>query len=354
MQMARMTVNAMHDLIEDRRATCYDETAVSRSMEFHGECRVDFQPQSSASALFSKVGLPRGTGYLTDHAFKQLADRFGVPPSWVMDGDKCPNDLRKLVLDWKFANEDERNLLLRLTSDPDGDPLRAVLSDRYQPYDHHDLWSAVEAAVAQMPAEPWVLPRGGMGDELRGYIVRDGVQFDGFRPPNRSGDGGGSGGLQPAVYFSNSEIGTGRVRITAGLYRGFCDNGVIYGWKEQGSLAVTHLWSQKNHIALAVHEGIANAMNLSEEAAGRMLQAMDLRVEPTKLASIFDRWAGEYGVTIASKDAWKALVSPEPTVFDMVNAATVLAQKADTAEAGENLERMAGDMLANMTDGPRR
>jgi hypothetical protein len=285
---------------------------------------------------------------------KQLAERFGVPPSWVMDDDKCPDDLKKLVLEWKFGNDEERNLLLRLTNDPDGDGLRAVLSDRYQPYDHHDLWGAIMVACAQMTEEPKVLPRGGVDDELRGYLVWSSVRFDATPPTQHTGDGGGSGGLQPAVYFSNSEVGTGRVRITAGLYRSFCTNGMVYGWKEQGGLAITHLWSQKNHIALAVHEAIANAMNLSEEAAGRMLQAMDTRVEPTKLEGIFNRWAGEYGIALTSKDAWMALVSPEPSVFDIVNAATVLAQTADTPAAAEDLERMAGALLADMTEGPRR
>lgn len=348
--MNAMTLDEVRNEIEWRRSLCFDEMVQSRSLEFNGERRLDFTANSSAAALFSGV---RGTAYLNDRAFKQVAERFGVPPSWVMDGDDCPPHLRKLVMDWKFGNVDDKKLLLRATTDPDGDILRGVLSDKYQPYDHHDLWSAIEAACATMPAQPWVLPRGPIGDDMRGYLVLDNVQFDATTPVrtrlgSSTNDGGGSGGLQPAVYFSNNEVGGGRVRISAGLFRSYCSNGMIYGWKEQSALSITHLWSQKNHIALAVHEAIANALNLSEEAAVKMVAAMDVRVEPTKLEGIFDKWADKYGITVASKDAWKAMVSAEPSVFDMVNAATVLSQKQEPEEC-ESFERMAGDMLATMT-----
>jgi hypothetical protein len=354
--MTAKTLDQVREEIEERRSLCFDETVQSRSLEFHGEKRLDFELGHSASSLFSGA---RGTGYLNDNAFKQVASRFGVPPVWVMDGDDCPPALRKLVMDWKFGHVDDKKMLLRATSDPDGDILRAVLSDRYQPYDHHDLWGAIEAACATMPVQPWVLPRGPVGDDLRGYLVLDNVRFDadqrpihypGQNPaiPSRTGDGGGSGGLQPAVYFSNNEIGTGRVRISAGLFRSYCSNGMIYGWKEQSTLSVTHLWSQKNHIALAVHEAIANALTLSEEAASKMVAAMNVRIEPTKLDGIFEKWARTYGIALASKDAWRAMVSAEPSMFDAVNAATVLAQKQEPEEC-ENFERMAGDMLASMT-----
>jgi hypothetical protein len=349
--MTAMTVAEVYESISERHNRTRDFKVRSNTMRFAGSRAVAYQ--TGDNPLWPSSVESAG---LNDRAFYQLADRFAVPPKWAMDDGACPPELRSTVFNWKFANVEDKAMLLRTVysateeAETRSATLRAVLSDRYQPYDNIHLWEAVMAALGtiQLGSEPKVILRS-EGDELRGYLLFDGVQFDTGDTPthtmNRSQDGGGSGGLHPAVYFGNSEVGTGRVRIASGLFRSYCSNGMIYGWKEEGTLAITHLWSERNHIALAVHEGIANALTLSEEAAGKMLEAMDHRVEPTKLDGIFDRWSEKYGITVKSKDAWKAMVRGEATLFDVVNAATVIAHDIKNAEEVENVERMAGDML---------
>lgn len=345
--MTAMTVAEVYEGICERHNRTADFKVRSSTMRFAGSRAVAYP--TGDNPLWPNTAESAG---LNDRAFYQLADRFTVPPKWAMDDAACPPELRSTVFNWKFANVEDKAMLLRTVYSADADAetrsatLRAVLSDRYQPYDNIHMWEAVMAALGtiQLGSEPKVILRS-EGDELRGYLLFDGVRFDANGNGPRAQDGGGSGGLHPAVYFGNSEVGTGRVRIASGLFRSYCSNGMIYGWKEEGALAITHLWSERNHIALAVHEGIANALSLSEDAAQKMLAAMDQRVEPTKLDGIFDRWSEKYGITVKSKDAWKAMVRGEATLFDVVNAATVIAHDIKNAEEVENVERMAGDLL---------
>jgi len=348
--MTARTVTEVYEMISERHERTADFKAPSTEIKYHADRVVSFPSKTRSQSLF----LASESATLNDRALRQLSERFDVPSRWVFDEKACPDPLRALVLNWKFENVESKEMLLRTISEGETETLRAVLSERYQPYDNLHLWEAVMAASAQLPQEPKVVLRE-TGDELRGYLLFEGIRFDGETPPDRrTQDGGGSGGLHPAVYFGNSEVGGGRVRIASGLYRGYCDNGMIYGWKEEGALAITHLWSQRNHIALAVHEGIANALSLSEDAAQRMLAAMDQRVEPTALGGIFDRWSEKYGLTVASKDAWKAMVRGEATAFDLVNAATVIAHGVKNPEECESVERMAGDLLAYLVPPERR
>jgi hypothetical protein len=344
--MTASTVSEVHDMVQAWEEQTFDVKAESKALQFNGARSLTF-PQ--ANPLFGAG--TRQAGYLNDNAFLQLAERFTVPAGWAFDDTRCPAPLRELVFNWKLQNVEAKQMLLRNRNGQDGDvTTRAVLSDRYQPYDHGALWDAVSAAVATLPEEPKVILRGPVGDDMRGYLLFEGIAFDAQAPRRGTGDGGGSGGLHPAVYFSNSEVGKGRVRVAGGLYRSYCENGMIYGWREDSALAVTHLWSNYNHIALAVHEGIANALTQSEIAAVQMIAAMDQRIEPTSLGGILDQWAERYGLTVKSKDAWKALVTSAPSLFDVVNAATVLAHSTDSAQEVENLERMAGDLLANQSN----
>jgi len=287
---------------------------------------------------------------MTDYAIAQMAGSLGIPTRWVRDINQCPRELREMVFNWKYKNSEPKKQLMRMRDY--GQTLRAVLSDQYTPFDHRLLVDAVYNAVEmQDMLDDVQVVKSYVGDQMRAYIMFPNVRFDTPDSDRPMGDGGGSGGLHPAVYISNSEIGNGSVRIHGGLFRSYCVNGLIIGWSEQETFKVSHRWSTTQHLALRANEAIAVAMKMSEVAGTRFIECQSLLVEPTNLKGLIDRWGDKYSIGVGKKENWlEALTTQQKEIgqvsyADVINEATYIANRTESVEVTEQLERMAGDMV---------
>jgi hypothetical protein len=327
---------------------CTDHRVHSKDMLFHGIDEIEWF--SEPDLLFTDIATVADRGYLNDHARGQLADRFGVPKAWSFS-DKCPPVLRKEIYDWKFRNAPQEDLLIRAKTDIDVETVRGILSSSYRPYDNHELVDAVVEAFNTKGIDPEQVRviRPVIGDDLKAHLLIPGIRFDQWNNggPDAS-DGGGSGGIQPAVYIGNSEVGRAKSRVTGATYRDFCENGLIYGWNSNTEFAFVH--RGERHISLLINEAIASAMYLSEQGAEAYLDKMATKVEETRIDTILDTWSTKYGITVESKDAWDEMVTTDArrgsiSEFDVINNLTYVAKQAADEDERETLERMAGDMV---------
>jgi hypothetical protein len=92
---------------------------------------------------------------------------------------------------------------------------------------------------------------------------------------------------------------------------------------------------------------------MSEEATRKFIASQDKKIAAPNLRHLVDEWAGKYGITIDAKENWLTSITNEAIVngrhddvrvFDMVNAATYVAQ-TQKSWSSELMERMAGDIL---------
>lgn len=350
--MKTITIDEFRNRVESWSSDLEDVNATTGDMQL-SDWDLEFTPKGDADdlagSLFKSVG-PVSRPYdafMLDHARSQLASKLGIPSRWIQDTEKCPVPLRETVFNWKFLNEEASDLFLRLKS---GD-LRAVLSDQYTPFDHADLFGAVYRALEMENMLGHVeVAKGYIDDVMSAYILFKDVQFDG-QDPGRMGDGGGTGGLRPAVYISNSEIGTGSSRIHGGLYRSFCNNGVILGWNADTTFRIVHRFRSREQVALLANEAIAESMKLSEEAAIEFIEAQHNFVNPQSLKSITGKWSRKYGLTVSQSENWLERVvnlksrHGRVSYADVINEATYMAHNTEDRDQIQTLERMAGEMV---------
>ena len=286
--------------------------------------------------------------HMLEQARTQLAGRLAIPSRWIQDPEKCPRELREQVFNWKFLNAEQKDFFLRLRSGN----LRAVLTEQYTPFDHADLFGAVYNALEQEDMLPHVeVLKQSLGDTMSAYIVWKGTDFNGNGNGRPMGDGGGTGGLKPAVYVSNSEIGTGASRIHGGLYRSFCVNGMILGWEAKNTFQIIHRHKNRKTISLLANEAIAVALKLSEKAAVKFIESQNQFIAPSSLKSIIGKWSRKYGLTVGQNESWLETLTTQVdstgqvSYADIINEATYAANRTEDSELAQTFERMAGEMV---------
>lgn len=162
-----------------------------------------------------ELHLPEGHGEfpLTEHAQRQLADRIGIPfKLWDRFRSAHP-DLLDHNVNTLFRREPARRMVRTL----DGQA-RAFLSDRYRRLDYQELSHAVFPILAGIPD---VQIASAQITEQRMYIkaVAPRVQAE-----VKKGDV-----VQAGVVISNSEVGSGALKVQPLIYRLVCLNGMIAG-----------------------------------------------------------------------------------------------------------------------------
>ncbi len=355
--MSRMiTFAELKERVQSHQNACTDDTAKTTGMVYGSGLLGFVNGVEDQSNLFGEELAPWGHGHITDHAWVQLAERIGAPSvRWLRNEDKCPEELRKLLVNWKFDNNPEVEYLIRQKTRPAAEgegfenTVRAVLSNQYSIYDHHQFIDALEDGIATI-GRPVKVFRPQVDDEMRAYVLIDGVQFDATAERDRNDPGNDGGGLHPAVYISNSERGGGRVRITGGLYRSYCANGMIFGWEEKAGMEQTHRFKSAAHMGLLVHEGIASALQMSEAGAVAFMEKRAVLMNRTSLANVVDHWGTKYGIINDDKESWLAACTAtyghkeQLSMFAAINLATGMAHATEDHEKKEALERMGGAM----------
>lgn len=354
--MSAKTFSDLIETLDEYAEQCYDNEAESGTFEFYPDS-VSYMPDIGNVPMLTQ---------LSDHAFGQINGRLHGPDLRWLRGTKVDADLRARIMNLLVEDRESKNLLVRQNHSG----IRAIMSDQYTPFDNAPFVRLVQEAVDTMGVEAQI-HRPQTGDILRAWILLPSITFakDPITEAPRingvdgdvfdldrlggNGNGPGNGGLHPAVYITNSEIGTGSVRATGGVYRSVCTNGLIYGWRSEESMQVRHRFLSMNTMRAVVAAGVADAFRMSEKAARTFVEAQEIHVQPQSLRPIVDEWTRKYGLTVEASDNWLASIQAEtftynrkddPRLFDVVNGATYAAQNTHEDER-EVMERMAGDML---------
>lgn len=322
-------------------ADCTDYMNVhSTSLKFSAERSIIFANDLGLGTLLET----------DDHAFSQVANRLDAPPlPWLKNPEHCPPQFAADILGNLAAMRPEMKLLIRAK----GNTARAVLSTKYHPYDNVALIDAVAAAVETMGLPPMVA-RAEVGSDLSAYVLIPGITF--AHDPR---DRGGGGGIHPAVWIGNSEIGNRTVTIAGAVWSGICSNGMIYGLQTAETIfRMTHRVSAVT-MAAFVNESLIEGFQMSEEAAHKFLASQEVKIELPSLKPLVNEWAARYGLTVSARENWltavpiEAMASGRATddvrLFDVVNALTLGAHaEGRTVAERETMEMMGGELLSVM------
>jgi hypothetical protein len=334
-----MELSDLQKRVDDYAADCHDSIASSKAIGF-SRGRTLAYPEDNFP-LFGVNTL--NTAVMNDWAVNQICGKLDAPAGWIYNEKHCPENLAVDIMNKLVIERQEAKLLLRLK----GDTVRAVLSDQYTKFDNGEVVELVQKAVSAMGVEPTIV-RAQADDELAAYALFPQVTV--AQDPRDTGRGGQ---LHPAIFIGNSERGGGKAKICAAVFSSFCQNGMIVGYRANEILAIRHRYISHDGMLAQVADAIGTALELSEAAGKKFAESVEYKLAPLAINGIVDRWAKTYGLTVDAQTNWLGAItgeanrngrSEDPRLFDVVNAATWIAQQYQPAEA-VGLEAMAGDIL---------
>lgn len=280
-----------------------------------------------------------------DVGFNKLCQRIGAPAGWLKS-ERCPVDLEQVVVDRLKTDVTEEHLF-RLRQEQDSMVCRSVLTNKYMIYNHWDMWTDMQQilemnSMANLNPMVW---KPNISDSLDAWLLFDNVSADPTDNNPQSYDGGGYGGLRPAVHFKNSEDGTGSVRISGGFFRSYCTNGVIFGFKETQRMRAIHM-GQRNEMKAYIWNALAQALNDSAKGVDLYIAATKTRVEQ-EVEDIVKRWSAKFSLGVETSELWtQALQQARPqSLADYVMATSDFAGSQERRLLTTTMEEMAGAML---------
>ncbi len=327
---------------------------LAQELERQKETRKDFLADTRAITMTEDAalsGLNGGTYPVRPHAHTQIASRLKIPKAYydrMLEND--PALLAGNVNAW-FQREPETRMVRTLDHD-----VRGFLSDRYRPLDNLDLADATLPVLNDVGAnvESCELT------ETRLYIkcVLPGLQAE-VKGSRQVGDV-----VQAGIVISNSEVGSGALRVEPMVYRLICLNGMIsadrgmrkyhLGRKNEGEGDVEEMLTDTTrekrddafwHTIRDVVRGAFNAEHF-QGLVDRLSEAASepLTGDPVKCVEVAaDRFALNEGQR--SGVLRHLIEGGDLSRWGMVNAITRTGNDQDVYEEATDLERLGGAIL---------
>jgi len=337
------TLAELKQSVDEYAAGCWDERVAAGDLHYIANKIVRYPTKPT---LFNQQSVLMELA-LSDHAYAQFNERVGGPDlRWIGNSENCPPDLEPIILNRLLQKEaaEGREYLMRAR----GDVFRAVLSNQYSVFDNVKFVELVERGIDTLGADVVAqIHRPSIGDRLRAYILLPQITFSEKY-----------GGLHPGVYIRNSEIGDGSARVTGGLYRSVCTNGIIYGWESGSDIAIKHKWVDGNMLAAMVAGALSEGFKLSEEAAIKFVASESVHIEQQSLRPLIEEWAKKYKLSQKVSDEWQGASvgnagesghAKDLRMMDVINGATYVAQRQEDETFAEAIERMAGEILRGVS-----
>ena len=285
-----------------------------------------FQYQFDGNAVRA---LPFGGGQpllLHDLALRQLASRVQVPIDYLK---RCPKNLADLNLGyWTQQTPVRRESLFRTIQ---GNQVRSIHTDSYQPFDDVDVLPLVAEALGDDEVQVQLFNQDDNYTHLR-------LVFPRMVAEARPGDY-----LYGAIHISNSETGLRSVQISSLVYRLVCTNGLVRP-ETTSKVAARHIGNparMRDFIANAVREAKLGTVRLVEEFKASVHRTLE---EPLKL---IERTAAEGSLT---QEQFQRILTSfategDTTLYGAINAFTHAAQAEPTVEARYQMERTGAQLL---------
>lgn len=329
-RLRRGTLSDLAARLEGLRQSTRDVVVDSRALAMNGAAEIEVP----------SVGVRPLTGY----AHGQLAEKTGVPFRYYeLMRAKKPELLARNVNAWLGDQPDRR--LVRLA---DGS-VRAILSDRYRTLDNYDLALTVADRAIEHEAEVIECSLSDTHMAVKLTVPR-------YREAVLRGDE-----VVPGILVTNSEVGAAAFRVEAFVWRLVCRNGLVsasafrqvhvgaklelgeVAWRDDTRQAEdSATWRKVRDIIDATFSGEGKF----RELVSRMRATTEIPI--AKPLEVTDAVAKNLSLSEDRKTALLRYFSREgDTVYGLVNGITRLAQDLpDHAEQIE-LERFAGELIAN-------
>ena len=288
-----------------------------------------------------KKGMKSAGKYpLTDWAHSQLAEKTGIPLKYynkMMEAQRF-GLLAKNVNAW--IQEKERRLIRIL----DGN-VRAILSDRYRPMDNFDL---LFAALDEFKQHDVDIHRCDLS-ETNMYLKV--VQIHEIREIQKDDK------VVPGLVLSNSEVGSGGLRVEPFMLRLVCSNGLIGEQvirkihigerKDAGDIWSDDTIRKKDEVLWSEVRDVIKASfdpMIFNEWVEKLKRGTEVEVESPTTA--VDSVAAKYNISEdKKKDLLDFFTTQEaPTQWGIANAITRMAQTEEKPENQVELERAGNDI----------
>lgn len=277
----------------------------------------------------------------TTHMINQLAQKtkwgsYTLQKLYKSDNVRHHEIFRDLV-DMSFNDEFGGDYLFRF-NDRD-DTCRAFLSDRYAIIDNNWVLDNVqkflpkdcEAAVAKDKS----------GEDFINFMVVVPSSLTSHDDSDYSG----------LIKVTNSEIGTHRLSISAGVFRTICSNGAI-GWVDHESISVVHrgrvdLELLGNHIESAISKHIEAMPNMISQLLGTKKMAWDGASMTPLFATVAQSYKLSKQEIESVHTAWGVERNETPgyakTLFGVINSLTRGSQRLGEA-SWDKLNAIGGEL----------
>lgn len=256
-------------------------------------------------------------------AQKLFSNRLRVPYSYLT---RCPEDLQAQNLNFWLAEEKKKRQTLFCRFD--GNRLRAIFTDRYEPIDNMEVLSK----MMEYGFSPVQEVRYALGNEMLAVSVPD--HSSAFQVL-------GKDKIVPGISIANSEVGILALTIDAFFYRLVCSNGLI---------AKTSVDAKYKHISRRGIENfnlaLENVISQSRHAQNSFQISTQTPVS-NAIASI-ETFARQFQLPQDETEIVKQAYHQEEgaTMFHIINAFTRAAQFPELAiDISHQMERIGGAIL---------
>ena len=260
---------------------------------------------------------------LQEHALRQLCTRTGVP---FLFFKKCPQVLREYNVAWFMQHlESEKNVMFRMVK---GNQVRAILSDRYAPFDDIELFKIL--AEFMDGTEEVVFEN--FSDTSSHVRITWHSKAEEIQPGDI---------VEQGLHIANSEVGLRSVTIIGIIHRLKCKNGLVAREKVGGFRHIGDPERIRSH----VQQVIEDVQHDSERLLVKFRQSLEKQIDQP--LQIINRLAEDHELT---KEEYESILNsfmaePSKSLFGVVNAVSNSAQRCSDADRRFEMEALASSVL---------
>ncbi len=258
---------------------------------------------------------------LSDFALTQLCQRLAIPARYLK---RLPAGMQAGLVNYDLGRLAHTGFLIRAK----GEAIRAVLSDRYVPYNNRDVLEAVWTAVKDdgLAVRSFVVEERGMFLKLTMRTLTDEALQ-----------------LKAGVMIGNSEVGFAQVTVEPFIFRLPCTNDLIVA--EEAAFRHRHVNFSVEKFNERIAAGIVRALKLAENAvySAQVADQQTIQEPQREIERLGKTWKLEVRLVAAALAAFE--MEPRATRFGVMNSFTRAAQRLGPIERIE-VERLAGRLLA--------
>lgn len=286
-----------------------------------------------------RIAMQNAEFALNEWSVGQFCNRLAIPTKYYKT---LPAELQAANANhWIEQQDREKDWMFRTRQHDGLGLIRGILSERYSPYDDHEI---LEIANKLVGGRPGVKVEMAFRDDT-GLHVR--VTFDDLTAAVGKTIDGKPDLHRVGFHLSNSEVGARSIRIQPMVFRLVCTNGLM-AWSTDGDVfEQRHVYLRHHEMEARVAEALVGAVKAGDGVLDKLMEAKETRVEDPfkaieKLAA-GRKYSQKFTDNV--KNEWTR--EPERNAFGVIQAFTAAARSMKPDDRLE-IETDAGRMLKNV------